>query len=292
MRGKWVSLGLVLSIGLMGALAAGVAAAQAPPRTTVDKSAMNCSGEITSAPISRDSYVISGEKSITKIVFADHDLLYINRGADKGVNIGDRYRVVRPVTDDLKEQWFRGQFELIRALGQNWTDLGVVTVVHVGPKVSTAEITSNCAYIQRGDIILPFVERPAPPLKQNASIVDPFAPTSGKTGMVVTTKIMGEVAGMNDIVYVNLGSAQGLQIGSYVRLFRHQGNGTDENYQDKGTEYKMYGFGSAPEIYTWEGLPREILGEGIVLRVSNNTATVMITAIRREIYVGDYVEVE
>src|SRR5580704_10832238 len=157
MRGKWVSLGLVLSIGLMGALAAGVVAAQAPPRTTVDKSAMNCSGEITSAPISRDSYVISGEKSITKIVFADHDLLYINRGADKGVNIGDRYRVVRPVTDDLKEQWFRGQFELIRALGQNWTDLGVVTVVHVGPKVSTAEITSNCAYIQRGDIILPYV---------------------------------------------------------------------------------------------------------------------------------------
>jgi len=45
-------------------------------------------------------------------------------------------------------------------------------------------------------------------------------------------------------------------------------------------------------MYSWEGLPREILGEGIVLRVSGNTATVMITAVRREIYAGDYVELE
>jgi hypothetical protein len=286
MRGKSVYFGLLLS------LTAGVAAAQAPPRTTVDMSAMNCSGEMTSAPVSRDSYVISGEKSVTKIVFADHDLLYINRGADKGVNVGDRYRVVRPVKDDLKEQWFHGQFELIRALGQNWMDLGIITVLHVGPKVSTAEITSNCAYMQRGDIIVPYAERPAPQLKQNAQVVDPFSPTSGKTGMVVTTKMMGEVVGVNDIVYVNLGSAQGVQVGGYLRIFRPQGNQGGLNYQDAGTEYKMYGFGSTPVAYTWEGLPREVLGEGIVLRVSANTATVMITAIRREIYVGDYVEVE
>jgi hypothetical protein len=292
MRGKWVSLGLILSFGLAGGLSAGTAAAQTPPRTTVDESAMNCSGEITTAPVSRDSYVISGEKSLTKIIFADHDMLYINRGADKGVNVGDKYRVVRPVNDDLKEKWFRGQFELIRALGQNWADLGIVTVLHVGPKVSTAEVTSNCAYIQRGDVIVPFVERPAPPLKPDSHLVNPFTPATGKTGMVVTTKMMGEVVGLNDIIYVNLGSSQGVQVGGYLRVFRHQGNEKDTLYQDKGTEYKMYGFGSTPEIYTWEGLPREILGEGIVLRVSGNTATVMITAVRREIYVGDYVEVE
>jgi hypothetical protein len=292
MRGKWVSLGLIISFGLIGGLAAGVAKAQTPQPATVDLTAMNCSGEVTSAPVSRDSYVISGEKSITKIVFGDHDLVYINRGADKGVNVGDRFRVIRPVKDEVKEPWFKGQMELVRALGQNWADLGTIKVLHVGPKVSTAEVTSTCAYMQRGDVILPFVERPPLPLKPNAHLVDAFAPTAGKTGMVVTTKMMGEVAGTNDIIYVNLGSAQGLQVGGYVRVFRHQGNEGGLNYQDKGTEYKMYGFGSAPEIYTWEGLPREILGEGIVLRVSANSATVMITAMRREIYVGDYVEIE
>jgi hypothetical protein len=286
MRGKWVSLGLVWG------LVAGIAAAQAPPRTTVDTSSMNCSGEVTAAPIPRDSYVISGEKSITKIVFADHDLLYINRGADKSVNVGDKYRVLRPVSDDLKVKWFRGQIELERAMGQSWADLGTIKVVHVGPKVSTAEIVSNCAYMQRGDIILPYADRPAPALKPNDYLVDPFAAASGKTGMIVTTKEMGQAASSNSIVYVNIGSAQGVQIGSYLRVFRHQGNEANANFQDAGTEYKMYGFGSAPEAYTWEGLPREILGEGVVLRVSANTATLMITTLRREIYVGDYVEIE
>jgi hypothetical protein len=54
----------------------------------------------------------------------------------------------------------------------------------------------------------------------------------------------------------------------------------------------LYGFGSTPVKYEWDSLPREILGEGIVLRVSGNTATLMLTAVRREIYAGDYVEIE
>jgi len=286
MRGKWATMGLICG------LAAGVAAAQAPPRTTVDMTTMNCSGEVTTANIPRDSYLISGEKSVTKIVFSDHDMVYINRGADKGVNVGDQYRVLRPIHDDMPVQWFRGQYAMARAMGQIWADLGTIRVLHVGPKVSTAEVDANCAYMQRGDIILPYADRPAPAFKPDGLLVDPFAPATGKTGMLVMTKQLGEVVGNNDVVYVNLGSSQGLQVGSYLRIFRRQGNEGQANYQDKGTEYKMYGFGSTPVAYTWEGLPREILGEGIVIRVSGNSATVMITATRREIYLGDYVEVE
>lgn len=54
----------------------------------------------------------------------------------------------------------------------------------------------------------------------------------------------------------------------------------------------MYGWGSAPVKYTPEQLPREILGEAIVIRASAHTATVLVTAMRRDMYVGDYVEVE
>jgi hypothetical protein len=54
----------------------------------------------------------------------------------------------------------------------------------------------------------------------------------------------------------------------------------------------MYGFGSAKEHYTWKDLPREILGEGIVLNVSRNSSTVLITHSTIEIYAGDYVELE
>jgi hypothetical protein len=54
----------------------------------------------------------------------------------------------------------------------------------------------------------------------------------------------------------------------------------------------MYGWGSAPVKYTPEQLPREILGEAIVIRATAHTATVLITAMRNDMYVGDYVEVE
>ena len=47
---------------------------------------------------------------------------------------------------------------------------------------------NSCNYVQRGDIVLPFTERPAPPLKSEANF-DRFAPPSGKpVAMVITGK--------------------------------------------------------------------------------------------------------
>lgn len=286
MRGKWVSLGLVLG------LAAGVAAAQAPNRTEVDNSAMYCSGEIKTERVPQDSYIISGEKSLMKVVFSAPDLIYINRGSAQGLKVGDEFRVVRPIKDLVYQEWFRGQTDLLRAMGQAWADLGRIRVTNVGAKVSTAQIVFSCDYMQRADIILPYEERPAVPLRPNNTAVDPYAPAAGKAGMVVSTKRFGQVAGLNSIVYVNLGSSQGAKPGDYMRIFRRQGNMSNVLYQTPGTEYKMLGFGTTPAVYTWGDLPREILGEGVVVRVSGNTATVMITATRREVYAGDYVEIE
>jgi hypothetical protein len=286
MRGKFVSFGLILG------MVAGAATAQVARRTSVDESAMYCAGAMTTDAVPQDSYIISGEQSVDKVGFVVGQLVYINRGSAQGVKVGDEYQVMRKITENLKEPWFHGQVELMRAMGQTWADLGILKVVHVGDKVSTAEVKSTCDYIQRGDVVLPFTERPLPPLKQNSQIVDPFAPATGKTGMVVSSKDFGQASSSNSIIYVNLGASQGVRVGSYMRLFRHQGRGNASIYQNVGTEYKLYGFGSTPVMYTWEGLPREILGEGIVLRVSGNTATVMITAVRREIYAGDYVELE
>jgi len=286
MRGKFVSFGLILGI------VAGVAAAQVPKRTTVDDAAMYCSGTVSTDAVRQDSYIISGEQSVDKVAFVEGQLVYINRGSAQGVKAGDEFLVVRHVKEELKEVWFHGQGELMRAMGSAWADLGRIKVVHVGDKVSTAEVESTCDYIQRGDIIVPFAERPAPPLKPNSAVVDPFAPATGKTGMIVSSKFFGQASAANSIVYVNLGASQGLKVGSYLRVFRNQGKGVSTIYQTVGTEYKLYGFGSTPVAYTWPGLPREILGEGIVVRVSGNTATVMLTAVRREVYAGDYVELE
>jgi hypothetical protein len=286
MRGKWAVLALAV------ALVAGIAAGQAPKRTSVDIATMYCSGVVTTEPIPNESYIISGEQSDTYYVFRLNDFVYINRGSGQGAKVGDEFLVMRPVNETLQQNWFHTQSELMHAMGQTWADVGRIRVVHTDAKVSTAQVVFACDYMQRGDVIRPFVERPAPALRPDSTIVDPFAAATGKTGMVVTTKDFGQVAGNNSIVYVNLGSSQGVHVGSYLRVFRHQGDHREIAYKTTGMEDRVYGYGSTPVRYTWDGLPREILGEGIVVRVSNNTATLMITATRHELFVGDYVEVE
>jgi len=39
-------------------------------------------------------------------------------------------------------------------------------------------------------------------------------------------------------------------------------------------------------------LPREILGEGIVINVNRNSSTMIITFSSIEVYAGDYIEIE
>lgn len=278
-----------LVVGL--ALAAVVATAQQPPKTP-NNDDIYCSGMVTYEAVPYDTYLISGEQSNYKVTFDQGDLVYINKGSGQGAKVGDEFLVMRPVREHLRFNWFKGQTGLLRAMGTQYLDLGRLRVVHTLPNVSIAEVVFSCDYMQRGDYALPFIERPAPPFKAEAKF-DRFAPVSGRpVGTVVTTKNFGQVAGTNSTVYVNLGSAQTTRVGDYVRIFRYQGTRAETVYQTSGTAYEMYGFGSTPVRYSWNGLPREILGEGIVLRVSPNASTVVITLSLHEIYVGDYAELE
>jgi hypothetical protein len=54
----------------------------------------------------------------------------------------------------------------------------------------------------------------------------------------------------------------------------------------------MEGFGSTPVRYGAKDLPREVLGEGIVLNASRNAATVLVTFSSVEVFTGDSVEIE
>ena len=262
---------------------------------------MYCTGTITNESIPRDSYVITGEGSNYKITFDEGDYVYLNKGASQGVKVGDEFSVVRPVEDPTEIDWSKWQTQIIRKLGTWWEDEGRVRVVVAQPNTSVAQVENSCNYVQRGDVILPFKERPAPPLKSEANF-DRFAPFSGKaTAMVMIGKAFQVELGTNDIFFVNLGSEQGVRVGDYFRIFRYTGTQHETAYQTKNYAFdadkeskvgRVYGFGSVPSKYTWDNTPREVVGEGIVLRTGSNSATVLTTFSLREFYVGDYVELE
>jgi hypothetical protein len=291
MRARLAALCLVV---LPGAAIISAQNAQQGPRipTQVTYSTVNCSGFVTDQKVPDAVAIISGEQSNYKITFERGDFVYINRGQDKGVRVGDRFAVVRPIEDPNRVQWFKWQAKLMKAMGTEYRDTGQLRVVNVQPKVSIAEVTFSCSYMQRGDIVVPFQERPQPPYKDPAAF-DHFAPVSGKpVAMVVTGLDYTDLYGRMQTIYVNLGTKQGVKVGDYFRVFRYQGSTADTVPQTKDYQYTMYGFGSAPQRYSWNDLPREVLGEGIVLNVSPNSSTAMITFSTIEIYAGDYVEIE
>ena len=117
--------------------------------------------------------------------------------------------------------------------------------------------------------------------------------------MIIVGKKFQSASGTNDVVYVNLGNAQGVKVGDYFRIFRYTGTEHETAYQTHRFAYEIepewgptFGLGGAPKKWDWANTPREVLGEGVVVRTSPNASTVLVTFTLREVYPGDYVEIE
>jgi hypothetical protein len=172
MRAKLAALSLSVFVG------AGICSAQtAPPQASY--STVYCSGFVRDQRVPDATRLVSGEQSNIKVLFARGDYVTINRGQDKGVRVGDRYSVVRAERDALEVNWFKWQAKLMKAMGIHYLDAGQLRIINVQAKTAIAEVTLSCDYMQRGDIVLPFQERPEPTFKE-ASTFDHFAPISGK----------------------------------------------------------------------------------------------------------------
>jgi hypothetical protein len=288
--------------GLVVVLAAAVTSAQDTPAIP-SRNDLYCSGTVTIESVPRDAYIITGEESNYRLLFNEGDTVYINKGANQGVKAGDAFSVIRKVEYPYGIDWTKWQSAILKKMGTVWADEGRVRVIVVRQDTSIGTLEHACDYVQRGDILLPFTERPAPPLKSEDDF-DRFAPPNGKPlAMVIIGKDFQAQVGSEDIVYVNLGAGQGVKIGDYFRIFRYTGTQHETVFQDPRYAFDqddelhvrffpVYGFGSAPKKYDWSNTPREDVGEGIVLRTGPNSSTVLITFSLREIFPGDYVEVE
>jgi hypothetical protein len=267
MRGKIALSALVLG------LTATLAAAQSKPMRP-SPGVVYCSGIVTTEPVPRNTYVITGEGSDYRIVFNDGDDVFINKGSDDGVKAGDEFQVVREVQDPYVVQWTEWEQHILNKMGRLWNDEGQLKVLVARPEI---KIESH---------------------------FDRFAPSNGKPmAMIITGKNYIAAMGDQDIAYVNLGSAQGVKVGDYFKIFRYQGTQTetiyqtpryafDQNYGMSVNDVHILGFGSVPKKWNWSNVPRQDIGEGIVLRTAPNSSTVLITLSLSEIYPGDYVELE
>ncbi len=273
-----------------------------------------CAGFITNSPITTNMSIVGANDENEQNVYAQGDFLYVNQGSSNGVKVGDMMSVVRPSGNVKARSESKGK------LGYYVQEVGAVEVVKVMSNLSVARVKTSCDAFYLGDLVQPMEFR-AVPLYKVRPALDLFIEPNGKrTGKIVMSRDGREALSKDQIAFVDLGSEDSVSVGEYLTVFRPLGTGGVKNLRDeetvsptndefgsntyKGTDFSILSprkSGSTAEggIVTTgaakKGRPaglRKVVGEAVVLRVNEKTATILITRNAQEIHTGDWVEVQ
>ncbi len=273
-----------------------------------------CAGFIQTAPVSTNVEIVGAEQEQEQHAFKFGDYIYINSGANSGVKVGDLYSVMRP------RGIFKSPFSSKGDLGRYVQEVGAVEIVKVKSEVSVAKITTSCEVVLMGDLVQPMTRRTSADTRKQLPL-DRFAEPNGKTtGRIVLARDNREMLARDEIVYIDLGSENGISAGEYLTIFRPLGKGNVTGFdqseilhsQDYGFESERYrggkqssqaprnehektlgGIETTPEATKKrpKGL-RKIVGEMVILSVHEKTATAVITRVTQEVHTGDMVELQ
>lgn len=297
---------VALALGIATLFAGGLQAQitfQAPAPTTAalagqapSYSDLHCAGFYTRRYVEEGLMILGTGDGGLKNEYSPHDYVYLNKGAGWITAPGGEYMVIRPVKDLNPRESFPGQHELRRQMGRLYAEVGRVRIEVLHEASAVAQILSACDTILAGDALVPFDLRAAAAYKI-PRVTDRFAPSSGKpSGLIVSSKEFDQVVGEGKIVYLNVGSSQGAVPGSYLRVFRSFLSMDTDIFQQVTRSYarEMTAVRPAPRLNRAEraALPRDVLGEVLVLSAEEGSSTGIITFSREEIFLGDEVEVE
>lgn len=187
------------------------------------------------------------------------DIVYTDIGRAQGANPGDRYQIFKkigpvshPVTNVI--------------LGQQVIPLGELQLSELEEKASKAIVTKSFQEISAGSFLLPYQERKLTiPLK---------SADRDLTGYIVQTQTGNQALAVNDVVFLDLGKAQGMQAGNMLYIVRDVV--PDQRYANAKIEK----------------LPVEVVGALVVVATGMNSSTAVIVKSVDTVYRGDRVEMK
>lgn len=255
-----------------------------------------CAGFYTDKAPVKDLFVVAGAEGGLKELFNERDTVFLSRGAGYIVNPGGEYILLRKTLDPLaRVELFEGQQRMIQSLGTLYSEVGRLRINIVHEYVVTAEIMQACSEIQPGDIAVPLDKRPTP--SGPMELFDKFAPRSTlNEGVIAAGKEFESTLGAGRTVYLNIGRDKGVEVGQLYRIYRTyatSSNDPNRRYLDQAPTH-LFGMRQS-YVLTKEQrdiMPRDILGEMVILSVHGKSATGLITISSAEIVPGDEVELK
>lgn len=192
-----------------------------------------------------------------RLIVGQEDTVYTDLGTELGAKPGDNYSIIKKVKKVFHP--VTGSF-----IGYKYLPLGKLEMVDIEARSSRAIITNSYLEISPGDILTPYrSERREVALKAADKNLD---------GYIIESRMGNITIGNNDVVYLDMGKTQGVEVGNMLYVVRDVP--LDKTYVKRD---------AAP-------LPQQVLGALVVVDVSDNTSTALVIKSVETIYLGDKVK--
>jgi LysM repeat protein len=194
-----------------------------------------------------------------RYMVGDDDIVYTDIGRKQGAKDGDRFSIFKnegaishPVTNFI--------------MGFKIIPLGTLQLSEVEEQGSKALVTKSYFEIEAGSLLLPYRDR-----RKEVALK---ASNRDLAGYIIETQTGYISNAAGDLVFLDLGSSQGLEVGNMLYIVR------DIVPDERNV------FGSAVK------LPVELLGAVVVVETGAKTSTALIIKSIDTIYPGDRVELK
>lgn len=311
---KRMSLLLMLAIcaGAWAQESAQTAAPASMARKTYNQRRQNptyadiyCAGFVSKENIPTTNRILGGYNAPHTTKFATRDVVYLN---GSGYAVGNRYTILRKVQDPNRYEMFPGQHKLLSDSGFEYAEIGQLTISRLEKDVAVAEVTYSCQTLSIGDFLVPFQEKPMVKFRTVNEPFQEFAPYSGTAARIIDGKEFDQVLGTGSKVYINMGANKGLKPGDYLRVTRNynpnemdpvdrlsmQAPSGEDTMKDP-PKVKKGSYKGIPYLGGNEDDERKFpyrgVGELVVISVTPETATAMVTFALEDLQVGDVVEI-
>ena len=242
--------------GPLGAGEAGGAEVAALGPVT-EEMTLQCAQYVVTDREDESLYLVGSEEGGDKVGLAERDIVYLSKGANAGVKAGDLYSL-QHVAYSVKHP------RSGKKIGTKIETTGWVKVITVQDDTACAVIEHSCLDIHAGDYLKAF-EKVNVPMVVRRAPAECCAPANGKiTRHVVDLQDDATIAGAGQFVTIDAGTDDGIAPGNVFAVYRI--------------------------VYPSVPTPRDAVGEATVVAVRDRTATAKVTYSRKEVMVGDQVE--
>jgi hypothetical protein len=154
-----------------------------------------------------DTRIITAERSDEKILLSDADVVFINKGKNDGLEVGQVFLVV----------------ELGRRLGDYGylaAKRGRASIIFLEDARAAARVERTCGRIMVGDFLVPFEEKESL-LGKDLGYEPLAAPREGTAGSIIYLERDYNEIGSGYWAIIDVGEAGGVNVGQQMTIFRN-----------------------------------------------------------------------